>query len=209
MTSDIDKYGPGLWATMHIICLDEYLSTRVKEECIRFIIKYIPCEKCRKHASEYVSRRRINQQHIFRWTYDFHCSVNARLGKRQDKYSHYKTIYRQFVLTPRISRGVWYFIHLLCLSSDNSMDFTTKTAVLRTLVDNIKCTGATCTLNKDYTSKYMLESFEGHLFRWSYKFHKEYNDIMGYDTRPYNEMKEYYRKFLDLGRKETCMSCRL
>lgn len=85
------KYiGPGYWASFHRRSI--YADTEdKKDEIARSIIidiQNFPCDKCRKHAIEYLKSHSItdaiknkSKDSLFKWTVHFHNHVNKSLGK--------------------------------------------------------------------------------------------------------------------------------
>jgi hypothetical protein len=90
MNSNPEYIGPGYWASWHIKSLQATNKDR-KSEIARNIaidIAYFPCLKCRNHAKEYIKGnplmpavRSNDPLSLFKWTVNFHNSVNLRLGK--------------------------------------------------------------------------------------------------------------------------------
>lgn len=84
-------YGPGYWAAMHI----DSFNARTYEKKItvantiaRLITKF-PCEKCRRHATEYSTHHPLihaindgDELSLFKWVWKFHNNVNQRIGKQ-------------------------------------------------------------------------------------------------------------------------------
>ncbi len=87
MTSDPRKVGPGIWTSWHILSLNHTSLPEKKKlkENIEWMIKKFPCLECRGHATEYLVNHPIpldnDVMSLFRWTVDFHNTVNLRLGK--------------------------------------------------------------------------------------------------------------------------------
>lgn len=85
------KYiGPGYWASFHRRSI--YADTEDKKDSVaRSIIidiEKFPCDKCRKHAIEYLKKNSITdaikskaKDSLFKWTVHFHNNVNSKLGK--------------------------------------------------------------------------------------------------------------------------------
>jgi|TARA_R110000822_G_scaffold103182_8_gene229762 hypothetical protein len=90
MSTDPKYLGPGYWASWHLKSVHSD-TARKKAEIARNIaldIANFPCEKCKTHAKEYVSRHPLmdavkdkNKYSMFHWTVNFHNEVNLRLGK--------------------------------------------------------------------------------------------------------------------------------
>lgn len=90
MSTDPKYLGPGYWASWHLKSVHSD-TPRKKAEIARNIaldIANFPCQKCKNHAKEYVSRHPLmeavkdkNKYSMFNWTVNFHNEVNLRLGK--------------------------------------------------------------------------------------------------------------------------------
>jgi len=101
--SDSKVFGPGMWYTIHITALkigqDNFLSW------IYIIISSIPCLRCRKHATEYISENPPDKYKdvydkssgdligMFKWSWKFHNDVNTRLSK---PLLDYNTVYKMY-----------------------------------------------------------------------------------------------------------------
>lgn len=89
--------GPGEWFTLHT--LGAYSDTFERKiffcDFVNYFVRNILCEKCRGHATTYVETHPITdakywnyvdnrgrQLGMFRWTFDFHNTVNQRLNKK-------------------------------------------------------------------------------------------------------------------------------
>ena len=87
MSSNPKYIGPGFWASWHIRTLN-YIKKEEKmlnKKIIEWDIFNFPCMECRGHAVEYLAKNPIiideDQYSLFKWTVDFHNTVNMRLGK--------------------------------------------------------------------------------------------------------------------------------
>ena len=75
------------WKTVHTKA--KYAVTKEKrdkfERYVRFLAIRFPCGKCRNHIGVYLRQNPIpkvlGDKTIYRWAWDFHNSVNKRLGK--------------------------------------------------------------------------------------------------------------------------------
>lgn len=90
-----EVFGPGVWWTLHI----EAARAVTIEKKLQFIerlkttIEFLPCEKCRAHAKEYVAKNPVSQERYMNryqgeedigmsyYVWEFHEVVNKRLGK--------------------------------------------------------------------------------------------------------------------------------
>ena len=84
-------YGPGYWAAMHIDSFNArtYENKITVANTIARLITNFPCLKCRKHGTEYASHHPLihpindgDELSLFRWVWNFHNSVNERIGKQ-------------------------------------------------------------------------------------------------------------------------------
>lgn len=94
--SDPKIVGPGVWFAIHKLA-KKAITPELKRNFIEFmtmICNEFKCLKCRTHCQEYMKLHPIrNYMNItdskgrdigmFKWTWEFHNSVNARLGKSQ------------------------------------------------------------------------------------------------------------------------------
>ncbi len=90
MSSDPKYIGPGYWTAWHIKSLHADDLNKKSEVARNIVIDiiYFPCMNCRNHAKDYVRKNPLVQAvkkedpySLFKWTVDFHNSVNLRLGK--------------------------------------------------------------------------------------------------------------------------------
>ena len=91
--SNIDGglWGPPLWEYLHMMSLKysnspSYNEKRTMKNLLNNISHFLPCDKCRNHAVEYMNNNDLdiattNTDTLFRFLVDFHNSVNKRLGK--------------------------------------------------------------------------------------------------------------------------------
>lgn len=101
--SDPKIFGPGLWYSIHITALK--LGEESFVNWLRVMISEIPCEKCKNHATEYLTLnppenyKGIQDEStseligMFKWTWKFHNDVNARLSKPILDYNYCYTLY--------------------------------------------------------------------------------------------------------------------
>jgi hypothetical protein len=84
-----DKYGPGIWFMLHLTAA--HATTQPLKESfisnVSVLGENFPCENCRHHFAAYVKEHPLAQyvaidRGLFRWTWEFHESVNKRLGKQ-------------------------------------------------------------------------------------------------------------------------------
>lgn len=95
-----DQWGPVLWTILHTLAqkagkaIFPSFNDDEKRQWINIIQtlpKMIPCAMCRKHAEEWIAAHPIQaikqlsgddlNQWVVDWVYNFHESVNARVGK--------------------------------------------------------------------------------------------------------------------------------
>jgi len=97
----IDKLGPGLWFSIHVLAL----SATTFDEKTRFVhfintlLANFPCQACVEHFRTYLTEHpphhywQMNQG-MFNWSVNFHNSVNQRLGKDVLTYSNALELYQ-------------------------------------------------------------------------------------------------------------------
>jgi FAD-linked sulfhydryl oxidase len=98
-----DIWGPAYWYKLHMIAINyPYNPTRDKAastaQDVFYFVKNLPCEECRQHASEYIHLNPIHlgSSYTFQsWVFEFHNSVNRRLGKREITYGEYTREYER------------------------------------------------------------------------------------------------------------------
>jgi len=84
-----DKFGPGIWFCLHLnaACAQTNIQKQVFVEQVTMLGEHFPCENCKKHFNKYITEHPISnymnvENGLFRWTWEFHESVNKRLGKK-------------------------------------------------------------------------------------------------------------------------------
>lgn len=85
--SDPKYVGPGRWDVIHSAAL-RVTSPQTRtffQELMRLILDSFHCSKCKGHLREFMRTHPYPRQDkdYFRWTWECHNAVNARLGKRQ------------------------------------------------------------------------------------------------------------------------------
>lgn len=91
LNGDPAYIGPGTWYSIHILAKNS-TTTKSIVEFIKFmniIANNFPCQKCRNHIKEYLDKHDINnymkthsgKYALFEYTWEFHNTVNKRLGK--------------------------------------------------------------------------------------------------------------------------------
>lgn len=93
--------GPGLWYGMHLDAA--WATTPDKKVCVIGKIKNLqakfPCGECKVHFGDYIQSHPLeptinaDEEALFRWTFNFHNAVNARLKKPQVSYDDAKKIF--------------------------------------------------------------------------------------------------------------------
>lgn len=82
---DPTTWGPSAWAVLHWTALHAdgpEGSTTAWTSWVSHFLVGLPCEACRKHATEYWKTRPYDaSKSAFEWTVHFHNAVNERLGK--------------------------------------------------------------------------------------------------------------------------------
>ena len=100
--SKSEKFGPGMWYTIHITALK--LGEDLFLDWIRIILNSIQCLRCRTHALEYLEENNpvkymgIHNENgeligMFQWSWKFHNDVNLRLSK---KVYDFNEVYRMY-----------------------------------------------------------------------------------------------------------------
>jgi hypothetical protein len=88
MVKTQDRYGPGIWFVLHLQAA--YAETdelkRAFIQNVKTLGQHFPCEQCRPHFAAYIQTHPIETyvnkpRGLFQWTWEFHDSVNKRLGK--------------------------------------------------------------------------------------------------------------------------------
>ena len=92
--TDPKLIGPGIWFIIHLTArkaVDEP-TKRAFLELMKSLAQKFPCEKCRTHINEYLAKNPIEhywngknpsgeENGLFTWSWNFHNTVNTRLGK--------------------------------------------------------------------------------------------------------------------------------
>jgi len=99
------SFGPGIWYCIHRMARDantEEAKQKFKE-FIENIIVNLPCTSCIEHATSYYKARPLasfwsikengKDVGIFRWTWEFHNTVNARLNKALISWENAKRLF--------------------------------------------------------------------------------------------------------------------
>lgn len=93
--NDPKVVGPGIWAMIHPIAKEAKTRNEKREASvlIKRLISYMRCQKCKTHAGSYMEKHpftnAINSNDplsLFKWTVDFHNTVNRFLEKPQFSY---------------------------------------------------------------------------------------------------------------------------
>lgn len=98
--SNSHVFGPGLWWSLHIDSIN-IINSEDAEYYIKTTnrkLASIPCQECRNHALDYLSKNPVTkynalEEGYFRWGWEFHNTVNRRLGKVELTYDEAKMIY--------------------------------------------------------------------------------------------------------------------
>lgn len=98
-------FGPGIWYVMHLNA-KKATSEKTKNEFKEFIehcIQNLPCSTCQQHATSYYQSNPLkdywnvkeNGQEIglFKWTWNFHNTVNNRLKKPYVSWENAKMLF--------------------------------------------------------------------------------------------------------------------
>jgi hypothetical protein len=102
MSSDKKKLN-GVWMLLHRMTIngkgDDYKTII---PFIEILTRNTGCEECNSHAKKYLESAKPNPAHsymtegydgLFKWTVNFHNTVNNRLGKSQITYEDAKQLY--------------------------------------------------------------------------------------------------------------------
>ena len=97
----ISKLGPGLWFSIHFQAIRAVTpeSKLHFAEYINQLLTNFPCQACVEHFRKYLSAHPlIYYWHLelgmFKWSVEFHNSVNQRLGKTEMIYSEALGLYQ-------------------------------------------------------------------------------------------------------------------
>lgn len=97
------EWGPRRWTALHTLAI-MFPSKPLRDDKIaalnriKLIIVSLPCQECRMHAREYVTKHPpdLGSSEAFQiWMWNFHNAVNARLGKPQMPYDAYLAEYNE------------------------------------------------------------------------------------------------------------------
>jgi hypothetical protein len=93
--------GPGLWYSLH--SLSAFSKTpEMKSYAIQYIKNLqenFPCGECKIHFGDYIQKHPLentingNEESLFMWMFNFHNTVNYRLGKQIVSYEDAKKIF--------------------------------------------------------------------------------------------------------------------
>lgn len=93
-------FGPGTWWNLHMDGLnaDNYDDQQTYIRNVNKKLAALPCLECRNHAMEYLIKNPVNkfsgiEEGYFRWSWEFHNTVNKRLGKPELPYDLAKSLY--------------------------------------------------------------------------------------------------------------------
>ena len=105
-TSNPNVWGPSFWFTIHNgICKYPISASNIQKERMKGFILGIPvmlpCEICKIHANNFIddSKKHLDlicskRESLFKWSVDFHNSVNKRNNKKEVSYEEAKDIYK-------------------------------------------------------------------------------------------------------------------
>jgi hypothetical protein len=89
MVKTQDKYGPGIWFMLHLMAAQAETNElrQAFVQNVKTLGQHFPCEVCRSHFAAYIQSHPIETyvnkpRGLFQWTWEFHDSVNKRLGKQ-------------------------------------------------------------------------------------------------------------------------------
>jgi hypothetical protein len=83
MVKTQDRYGPGIWFMLHLQSAhaDTDELKRAFIQNVKTLGQHFPCDQCRPHFAAYIQTHVNKPRGLFQWTWEFHDSVNKRLGK--------------------------------------------------------------------------------------------------------------------------------
>lgn len=102
-SSDPKVFGPGMWYVIHNTALK--MGEETFSDWIYITLSSIPCLKCRTHAMEYLKQNPLDLFKdvydeedgelvgMFKWSWNFHNTVNQKLKKST---LDYRTAYRMY-----------------------------------------------------------------------------------------------------------------
>ena len=105
-TSNPSIWGPSFWFTIHNgICTYPISASLIQKERMKgFILgipAMLPCEICKVHATHYIDdvKKQLDiicsgRDSLFKWSVDFHNSVNKRNNKKELSYEEARKIYQ-------------------------------------------------------------------------------------------------------------------
>jgi hypothetical protein len=92
-------WGPHFWKTFHLIAFGYPLNPNEKDKYVykkfyKYFSNILPCDKCSLEArklNEVINWDLIlkNRENLIRWTYDYHDTVNQRLGKTSPNFEKF------------------------------------------------------------------------------------------------------------------------
>jgi len=101
-------FGPGLWFSIHLMALNAVDSvSKINFRNFMLMVRdNLMCGECKKHCTDYILKNPIEPffyysgpegENIgcFKWTWEFHNTVNSRLGKPVITLGEAKRIYTQ------------------------------------------------------------------------------------------------------------------
>ncbi len=98
-------WGPGVWFVLHLLAINAINQNETIKQ-IKFILHHLPCETCKEHALDYLSKFPIEDYKetkvsntnvgLFVWTFRFHNAVNYRHGKPQMSWEVAYNLYYPF-----------------------------------------------------------------------------------------------------------------
>jgi len=104
-------FGPGIWISIHIMAYNSITKNEQEIFCkqVRNIVSSLTCHECRKHGSNYILNNSPenyiddkNNKAMFKWSCDFHNSVNKLTGKEEVKW---EDMYLKYVNNAPLCQG--------------------------------------------------------------------------------------------------------
>ena len=96
-----DEWGPPLWYQMHMKTFNynpRIDNARDIMDYFENIKEVLPCEKCKRHYSNYLLARPVKfytttRDDLIHWLIDLHNEINSRTGKKILSYAEARALY--------------------------------------------------------------------------------------------------------------------
>lgn len=121
------EFGNGTWITSHLIAAWSISNKNpaIFCNCFRFIVSELPCDECRKHATNYLnSHPPEHSPNCFNWLWEFHNFVNKRLNKPEITLAEADKLFIQGYIKElnddRFGNGVWVTCQFIAKWADTN-----------------------------------------------------------------------------------------